>query len=141
MADLSRPIGMRLSMRNAAPGHGKGRAVSEISLPQLTPLQIARLERLLRAGFKFVTFEHLERYLAVEKKGFVALLDVSGEKVRKFGSVGYHVGGGIGVLVERESGKAFVWKSESVVATPELLADYARVKKELGDLLDEGATQ
>ena len=45
------------------------------------------------------------------------------------------------MLVERESGKAFVWKSESVVATPELLADYARVKKELGDLLDEGATQ
>ena len=81
MADLSRPIGMRLSMRNVAPGRGKGRVVSEISLPQLTPLQIARLERLLRAGFKFVTFEHLERYLAVEKKGFVALLDVSGEKV------------------------------------------------------------
>jgi hypothetical protein len=141
MADLSRSIGMRLYMRNVAPGSGKGRVVSEISLPQLTPLQIARLESLLRAGFKFVTFESYARYLAVEKKGFVALLEVSGEKVRKFGSVGYHLGGGIGVLVERESGKAFVWKSESVVATPELLADYARVKKELDDVLEEGATQ
>jgi hypothetical protein len=115
--------------------------VSEISLPQLTPLQIARLENLLRAGFKFVTFEHFARCVAVEKKGFVALLEVSGEKVRKFGSVGYHLGGGIGVLVERESGKAFVWKSESVVATPEQLTDYARVKKELDDVLDEGSTQ
>ena len=141
MADLSRSIGMRLSMRNVAPGSGKGRVVSEKSLPQLTPLQIARLESLLRAGFKFVTFEHFARYPAVEKKGFVALLEVSGEKVRKFGSVGYHLGGGIGVLVERENGKAFVWKSESVVATPELLADYARVKKELDDVLEEGSRQ
>lgn len=115
--------------------------MSEISLPQLTPQQIARLESLLRAGFKFVTFEHFAGYLAVEKKGFVALLEVSGEKVRKFGSVGYHLGGRIGVLVQRAKGEAFVWKSESVVATPELLADYARVKKELDDVLEEGARQ
>jgi hypothetical protein len=128
-------------MRNVARGNGKGRAVSEISSPQLTPQQIARLESLLRAGFKFVTFEHFAGYLTVEKKGFVALLEVSGEKVRKFGSVGYHLGGGIGVLVQRAKGKAFVWKSESVVATPELLADYARVKKELDDVLEEGARQ
>jgi hypothetical protein len=132
---------MRLSVVNIAPGSGKGSAVSEIPLPQLTPSQVARLEGLLRAGFNFVTFEHFARYLAVEKNGFVALLDVSGEKVQRFGMVGYHLGGGLGVLVDRHGEKAFIWKSESVPATPELLADYARVKKELEDLLEESSTQ
>jgi uncharacterized protein involved in propanediol utilization len=88
-----------------------------------------------------VTFERFARYLAVEKEGFVALLDVSSEKVQAFGTVGYHLGDGIGMLVDRTDGKAFVWKSESVPATPELLADYARVKKELDDLLGENTMQ
>jgi hypothetical protein len=114
--------------------------VSDTPLPQLTPLQVSRLEGLLKAGFKFVTFEHFARYLAVEKKGFVALLDVSSRKVQRFGTIGYHIGNGIGVLVERDGRETFVWKSESVAATPELLADYARVKKELDDLLGKGAT-
>jgi hypothetical protein len=39
------------------------------------------------------------------------------------------------MLVERAEGKAFVWKGESVAATPELLAGYARVKSELRRLL------
>ncbi len=64
----------------------------EISPPALTPAQVARLESLLKAGFQFVTFEQFARYPAVEKAGFVALLDISGEKVRQFGSVGYHLG-------------------------------------------------
>jgi hypothetical protein len=115
--------------------------VSEIALPQLTPSQIAKLERLLRAGFKFVTFEQFAHYLAVEKEGFVVLLELSGGKVREFGTMGYHMGSGIGVLVERGGRRVFVWKSEAVEATPELLATYTRVKEELDALLDEAATQ
>jgi len=115
--------------------------VSEISLPHMTPGQIAGLEHLLRAGFKLVTFEHFARYVAAEKENFVALLDLSGERVKRFGTVGYHLGNGIAVLVERAGGKAFVWKGESVEATPELLAGYARVKKELDGLLEEGEKQ
>ena len=113
----------------------------EVSPPPLTPAQVARLESLLKAGFQFVTFEQFARYPAVEKAGFVALLDISGEKVRQFGSVGYRLGSGIGVLIERAGGKAFVWKNESVEATPELLATYVRVKKELEELLRENHTQ
>jgi hypothetical protein len=104
----------------------------------LTALQVARLESLLKAGFQFITFEQFARYPAVEKAGFVALLDVSGDKVRQFGSVGYHLGNGIGVLIERAGGRAFVWKNESVEATPDLLAAYESVKKELSELLAEG---
>ena len=110
----------------------------EISPPPLTVLQVARLESLLKAGFQFITFEQFARYPAVEKAGFVALLDVSGDKVRQFGSVGYHLGNGIGVLIERAGGRAFVWKNESVEATPDLLAAYESVKKELSELLAEG---
>ncbi len=113
----------------------------EISPPPLTPAQIARLESLLKAGFQFTTFEQFARYPAVEKAGFVVLMDVSGDKVRQFGSVGYHLGNGIGVLIERPGGKAFVWKNESVEATPELLAAYENVKKELAEMLTESLQQ
>ena len=110
--------------------------VPEISLPQLSPRQIAKLESLLRADFKLVSFERFERYPAVEKEGFVALLELDGEKVRRFGTVGYHLGNGIAVLVERAGKKMFVWKNESVVATPDIMANYARVKSELDHLLN-----
>jgi len=111
----------------------------EISPPPLDATQVACLERLLKAGFQFVTFEQFARYPAVEKGGFVALLDLSGGKVRQFGSVGYRVGNGIGVLIERGRSQAFVWKNEAAEATPERLAFYEAVKKELIDLLRDGA--
>jgi len=115
--------------------------VPDVSPPSLTPVQVARLESLLKAGFQFVTFEQFARYPGVEKAGFVALLDISDDRVRQFGSVGYHLGGGIGVLIERAGGKAFVWKNEFAEATPELLAAYESVKKELDDLLAQGTRQ
>ena len=115
--------------------------MAEITALPLRPAQIARLESLLKAGYHFITFEQFSRYPAVEKEGFVALLDISGEGVRLFGSVGYHLGNGIAVLVERAGGKAFVWKRESIEATPELLAAYAQVKKELAGLLTENPEQ
>jgi hypothetical protein len=110
---------------------------------ELSPEQVAVLESLLKAGFRFVTFERYARYLAVERDGFVALLETGEGKVKLFGQVGYHVGEGIAMLVERAEGKAFVWKGESVPATPGLLAAYARFKSELRRLLrsNEGGTQ
>ena len=107
----------------------------EIAPASLTPAQVACLESLLKAGFKFVTFEQFARYPAIEKSGYVALLDISGGKVRQFGAVGYHLGNGIGVLIKGPGGQAFIWKNQSVEATPELLATYALVKKELAELL------
>jgi hypothetical protein len=115
--------------------------VPDVSPPSLTSAQVARLEGLLKAGFQFVTFEQFARYPGVEKAGFVALLDISDDRVRQFGSVGYHLGSGIGVLIERAGGKAFVWKNESAGATPELIETYESVKKELDELLAEGVQQ
>jgi hypothetical protein len=105
----------------------------------LNARQVAVLEALLRAGFRFVTIERVERYLAVEKHGFVALLDPSEGRLALFGQGGYRMAGGIGMLVERKQGKAFVWKRESLPATPELLAAYASFKDELARLLAVGS--
>lgn len=110
-------------------------------MPQLVPAQIATLERLSGAGFKFVTLTHVERYLGVEKGGFIALLDPAEERLRIFGQAGLRMGEGIGMLVERGAGKAFAWKQESVVATPALLAGYERFRVELQSLLETGGEQ
>jgi len=132
---------MPSSASSSSPGGAKGRSVPEISPPALNPAQVARLESLLKAGFQFVTFEQFARYPGVEKAGFVALLDLSGETVRQFGTVGYHLGNGIGVLIELAGRHTFVWKNELAEATPELLATYASVKRELAELLTERAKQ
>ena len=109
----------------------------DVPSPSLDPAQVACLERLLKAGFQFITFEQFARYPAVEKGGFVALLDISHGKVRQFGSAGYRLGEGIGVLIERAAGKFFVWKDQTVAATPELLKDYQDFTAEIRELLEE----
>jgi hypothetical protein len=110
--------------------------MSALPPPGLTPAQVSTLEEFLRRGFKFVTLEHVERYLGVEKDNFVALLDVSGATLNLYGQVGYRLGGGIAMLVEGRAGKAFVWHGQSATATPELLSAYAEFKAELKALLE-----
>ena len=109
--------------------------------PELSSQVIETLAALLECGYKLVTFERYARYLAVEKKGFVALLESSGGKLKMFGQVGYRMGDGIGMLVERREGKIFVCHGESVAATHELLAAYERVKAELARLIERGAAK
>src|SRR5690348_16126504 len=102
----------------------------------LTPAQAAVLERFLKARFKFVTLEHVERYLTVEKEGFVALLDPADGRLNLFGQAGYRMGRGIGMLVDGRAGKSFVWKTESMAATPRLVAAYERFKAEVRGILE-----
>jgi len=106
---------------------------------ELSPKQVAVLESLLQAGFRFVTFERYARCLAVEREGFVALLEAAEGNIKLFGQVGYHVGDGIAMLVERSAGQAFVWKGQSVAATPELLAAYDKTKSDLRRLVEVDA--
>ena len=107
----------------------------------LTPAQLAALEKLLRAGFRFVTIERVERCLGVERDGFVALLDPADGGLKVFGQVGLRIADGIGMLVDRSGGKAFVWHGDSVPATPPLLETYHRFKAELEQLLGPSAGQ
>ncbi len=101
----------------------------------LTPSQIATLEKILNAGFRFVTIERAERYLGVEREGFIALLEPADGQLRLFGQAGYLVSEGIAMLVERREGKRFVRHEQSVPATPEMLAGYEKFKRDLKRIL------
>lgn len=92
---------------------------------------------MLQAGFHFVTQERYGRYFGVERDGFVALIDPGDGNLRMFGQAGYLMGDGIGMLVERRGGKAFVWHQDSVPAPPELIDRYQRFRTEIEDLLRE----
>jgi hypothetical protein len=102
---------------------------------ELTPVQIAKLETILNAGFRFVTIERAERFLGVEREGFVALLEPAGGTLRLFGQAGYLIGEGIGMLVERREGRCFVWHDRSLPTTSEMLAAYEKFKRELEEIL------
>jgi hypothetical protein len=102
---------------------------------ELTPSQIRVLEKLLRAGFRFLTLPRYERYIAVEREGFVWLMDPGRGELGLFGQAGYLMGDGLAMLVERGAAKAFVCHEQSVAATPQLLAAYERFRVELGNLL------
>jgi hypothetical protein len=104
---------------------------------ELSHAQLRTLQRLLANGFELVPMERLTRQVVVERNRFVALLDPSGGKLKVYGQVGYRIGEGIGMLVTRGCRQAFVWKHEGVPATPQLMEEYARVKKELAEILEE----
>lgn len=101
----------------------------------LAPSGIAILEKLLKAGFRFVTLPRYEHYVGAERDGFVWLLDASHGELHPFGQAGYLVGDGLAMLVDRGAGKAFVWHAQTVAATPELLAIYERFRADLENLL------
>jgi len=106
---------------------------------ELTPAQITTLEKILNAGFRFLTVERAERYLGVERGGFVALLEPVDGQIKMFSQAGYLLREGIGMLVESPEGKRFVWHDLSVPATPEMLAGYEQFKKELTEILGAGS--
>ena len=105
-------------------------------MDELTPGQAGTLRRFITSGFRFVTFERYARYIAVEKSGFVALLDPSGGKLALFSQAGYLIDDGIGMLVDRPEGQAFVWHSQSVPATEELVTAYTQFKRKVQELLN-----
>lgn len=109
--------------------------MTEIPAVDLTAAQARILQRLLKAGFHLLSIERVSRYLAVERAGFVSLLDPSRGKFEIFGQAGYLIGEGIGMLVERRGKRVFVWKGSSVEATPEMLAAYEGFKTRLKELL------
>jgi hypothetical protein len=102
---------------------------------ELTLAQVSMLERILNAGFRFVTVERAERYVGVEREGFVALLEPADGRIKLFGQAGYLMSTGIGMLVERREGKCFVWHDQSTRATPEMLASYEKFTRELKEIL------
>ncbi len=86
-----------------------------------------------------MTIPHVERYLSVERDGFVAVLEPAASGFAVFGQVGYWMGEGMGVLIERQRRKVFVSHGHTVDATPDLLAEYERFRRELEALLQRAS--
>ena len=107
----------------------------------LAPEQVATMNRLQSAGFDCATLAEVERYLAVEKDGFAALLEPIEGGFRIFGQIGFRMGESLGILVEQEGRQVFVYQEKVVDATPEMIEPYHHFRAELQSLLKEGRKQ
>ena len=104
---------------------------------ELTPQQIAILERLISAGFSIVAFPLYANAVGVRKGDHTALLDpLSGGGFRLFGEPCVLLGGNLSVRITEKGKSWFVWKKQRLEATAERLAELDRFVAELKLLLE-----
>jgi hypothetical protein len=107
---------------------------------ELTPRQIAVLERFRNAGFALAAFPLYASYLGVKKGNCAVLLvPVNGAGMNTYGEACYLVGGNLGVRMTREGRDWFVWKKEQVEATPARLQELRRFMDEVNGILAASA--
>jgi len=95
------------------------------------------LERLRDLGFQFMQLPRYDKQVAVERSGFVALLEYTpAGEIRQFSSAGYLLEGQVAMMVERGGGRIFQLKQNEVAATPEMLEQYERFKDDLQSALE-----
>jgi hypothetical protein len=108
------------------------------SSQELTPPQTAALQRLVERGFSLVAFPLYASAIGVRRDSFAALLEpVAAGGFRVLGEPCYLIDGNLTVRVRRGLGQYFVWKSKSVAATPDLLAQLAHFSQDLQTALSE----
>lgn len=104
---------------------------------ELTPQQIAVLERLVEKGFRPTAFPLYASHIGVRKENCAALLaPVDGGGMRVFGEPCYLLSGNLTVRVRRAGREWFVWKKTELEVTPERLAELTRFAEELVVLLE-----
>ena len=92
-------------------------------LRELTPTQIAALQRLLAQGFSPVVIPLYPNFIAVRRDAYAVLLaPVEAGGLCFYGEACYLIDGNLSVRVHRGGRDWFVWKGRQVEATPELLA-------------------
>jgi hypothetical protein len=105
-------------------------------MSELTPSHVAILEKLRDSGFVFVAFPMYANYIGVRKGNCAALLaPLESGKFRIFGDPGWMIGPQLSVRVSRGGADWFVWKQQSVEATPERLAELFQFSSDLLGLL------
>jgi hypothetical protein len=103
---------------------------------ELTPQQIAVLERLAARGFQIVAFPLYASAVGVRKGNCAALLGpVAGGGMKLFGEPCYLVEGNLGARIARHERQWFVWKQKQLEVTPERLGELARFGEELKNAL------
>jgi hypothetical protein len=94
-----------------------------------------QLARIYQAGFEITQLERYPGVAAVVRDEVIALLRPTPAGLEMVGTPGWKIGESIGVLVERNGGKFFQWKSELVELTPERLNLLEAFRKDLTQLL------
>jgi hypothetical protein len=99
---------------------------------ELTPRQVAILERLVSGGFSIVAFPLYANAVGVRKGICAALLDpVAGEGFRLYGEPCVLLDGNLTVRVTDKGKSWFVWKKQRVEATPERIGELERFVSEV----------
>ena len=99
---------------------------------ELTPHQLAILERLAAVGFSAVAFPKYASAIGLRRGGCAALLIPSpAGGLALQGEPCWLIGVNLAVPIQRNGKKLYVWKKESVEATPELEAELKQFKDEL----------
>jgi hypothetical protein len=103
---------------------------------ELTPAQIAVLERLHSRGLEIVAFPMYESVVGIRKGNCAALLTPAGPNAFTIqGQPTYLIGGNLSARVVHTDGHYFVRKQEQLEATPERLAELAAFTAELTDAI------
>jgi hypothetical protein len=102
----------------------------------LSPQQMAILQRLHIAGFEIVAFPMYANYVGTRKGNCAALLaPAAAGGFNIFGAPAYLIGGNFSVRVRRDGREFFVWKKESLEVTPTRLAELDAFAAELTEAL------
>ena len=102
---------------------------------ELTPAQIAVLERLAVRGFQGASFPLYANAVGVRKGNCAALLAPIAGGMKLAAEPSYLVDGNLSVRVTRVGRNYFVWKKKQVEVTPERQMELERFEAELNELL------
>lgn len=102
----------------------------------LSPTQLATLERLHGAGYQIVAFPMYGNYIGIRKANCAALLaPVASQPFAIYGSPAYLIGAHFTVRVNRNGKDYFVWKKEKLEATPARIAELDAFSVDLAQAL------
>jgi hypothetical protein len=105
-------------------------------MPDLTAAQIAVVQRLIAQGFTPVAFPLYASAMGIRRGSFAALLvPADNATLKLLGEPCYLIGLNLAVRTRRHGRPCFVWKQQSVEATPELLQELARFSADLTAVL------
>jgi hypothetical protein len=104
---------------------------------ELSPQQIAILERFISGGFSIVAFPLYANAVGIRKGNYAALLDpLAGGGFRLFGEPCALLDGNLAVRVTEKGKSWFVWKKLRLEATPERILELNGFVVELKMLLE-----
>lgn len=103
---------------------------------ELSPTQLAILERLHRTGHEIVAFPMYANYLGIRKGNCAALLaPIASGGFNVYGTPAYLISGNFSVRVTQNGQEYFVWKKEKLEATPARTAELNAFANELSQAL------